>query len=55
MKHYVYTKHTAKTWPHVEHEVVFACEAPDLLAADKLLLAATGIDAEKATNISCAA
>jgi hypothetical protein len=40
---FTYTKHTAKTWPVTEHEIVFECET----------VKATGINATKAVDIGC--
>ena len=50
---FTYTKHTAKTWPVIEHEIVFECETESLAEADDLLLKATGINATKAVDIGC--
>ena len=48
------TKHAEKAWPVATHDVIFVCKAETILAADELLLAATGIVAAKAANIGCA-
>ncbi len=47
MQHYTYINYNEK------RRVVFECDAERIQDADNLLLAATGIEAVKATNIGC--
>lgn len=42
-----------KPFPVFNGEVIFECEAEDILAADAALLAATGIVAARVAHVSC--
>lgn len=42
-----------KPFPVFNGEVIFECEAEDILAADAALLAATGVVASRVAHVSC--